>query len=63
MDFMFSIGFVEQTAEYPYDDPTIPAASGALNLGKCTEDFLANLSLWSRSDYQSHWIREFEIDI
>jgi hypothetical protein len=57
---MFSIGFPDEPIEYPYDDPTIPAAPGALTLGKCTEDFLANLSLWSKTDYQSHWIHELK---
>ena len=51
---MFSIKFADEPLEYPFDDTTIPAAPGALVLGKTTEEFLANLSLWSKSDYESH---------
>jgi hypothetical protein len=55
---MFLIGFTDEPLEYPYDDTSIPAAPGSLVLGKSTEGFLANLSLWSKSDYESHWTRE-----
>lgn len=55
---MFSISFTDAALEYPYDDPSIPAAPGRLVLGKSTEEFLANLSLWRKSDYESHWKRE-----
>jgi hypothetical protein len=55
---MFSIGFDEAPPEYPYDDSIIPAAPGSLVLGKSTEDFWANLSLWRKPDYESHWARE-----
>jgi len=55
---MFSIGFSDEPLEYPFDDTSIPAAPGRLLLGKSTEEFLANLSLWSKSDYESHWLRE-----
>jgi hypothetical protein len=27
-------------------------------MGKCTEEFLANLSLWGKSDYEAHWTHE-----
>jgi hypothetical protein len=57
---MFSIGFSDEPLEYPFDDPSIPAAPGKLVLGKSEEEFLANLSLWSKSDYQSHWTRELK---
>ena len=57
---MFSIGFTDELLEYPYDDPSIPAAPGKLMLGKSTEEFLANLSLWGKSDYESHWTRELK---
>jgi hypothetical protein len=57
---MFFIGFTDDPLEYPFDDPNIPAAPGKLVLGKCTEEFLANLSLWSRSDYESHWTSELK---
>jgi hypothetical protein len=57
---MFSIGFTDQPVEYPYDDTSIPAAPGKLLLGKSTEDFVANLSLWSKSDYESHWVHELK---
>ena len=57
---MFSIGFTDEPPEYPYDDTSIPAAPGRLVLGKSTEEFLANLSLWNKSDYQSHWTRELK---
>lgn len=55
---MFSIGFTDEPLEHPYDNPTIPAGPGALVLGKCTEEFLANLSLWGKSEYEAHWTRE-----
>jgi hypothetical protein len=51
---MFSIGFTDEPLEYPYDDTNIPAAPGRLVLGKSIEEFLANLSLWSRSVSESH---------
>jgi len=57
---MFSIGFTDDPLEYPYDDASVPAAPGRLMLGKSEEEFLANLSLWDRSDYESHWIRELK---
>ncbi len=55
---MFSIGFSDEPLEHPYDDVTIPAASGYLILGECREDFFANLSKWSKHDYERHWYRE-----
>jgi hypothetical protein len=58
---MFSIGFTNESVEFPYDDPSIPAAPGRLLLGNSTEEFLANLSLWSKSDYESHWTRELKV--
>jgi hypothetical protein len=57
---MFSIGFTDEPLEYPYDDTNIPAAPGRLVLGKSTEEFLANLSLWGKSDYESHWTHELK---
>jgi hypothetical protein len=57
---MFSISFTDQPLEYPFDDTSIPAAHGELVLGKTTEEFLANLSLWGKSDYESHWARELK---
>jgi hypothetical protein len=57
---MFSIGFTDEPLEYPYDDTGIAAAPGKLVLGKWTEEFLANLSLWSKLDYESHWTRELK---
>jgi hypothetical protein len=57
---MFSIAFTDEPLEYPYDDTSIPSAPGRLVLGKSTEEFLANLSLWSKSDYESHWTRELK---
>lgn len=57
---MFSINFTNEPLEYPFDDPSIPAAPGRLVLGKSEEEFLANLSLWTKPDYQSHWTRELE---
>ena len=57
---MFSIGFSDEPLEYPFDDASIPAAPGRLVLGPSTEEFLANLSLWSKSNYESHWIRELK---
>ena len=57
---MFSIGFTDEPIEYPYDDTEIPAAPGRLTLGKSTEEFLANLSQWTKSDYESHWRRELK---
>ena len=55
---MFSISFTDELLEYPYDDVAIPAAPGCLILGECREDFLANLSKWSKADYEQHWYRE-----
>jgi hypothetical protein len=55
---MFSIGFTEEPLEYPYDDTRIAAAPGVLWLGKCFEEFVANLSIWGKSGYESHWRRE-----
>jgi hypothetical protein len=57
---MFSIEFIDEPLEYPYDDTGIPAAPGRLVLGKSMEEFLANLFLWSKSDYESHWTRELK---
>jgi hypothetical protein len=57
---MFSIGFTDQPLEHPYDDTSVPAAPGRLVLGKSIEEFLANLSLWDKSDYESHWARELK---
>jgi hypothetical protein len=57
---MFSIGFTDEPLEYPYDDPSISAAPGMLKLGNSTEEFLANLSLWGKLDYKSHWSRELK---
>lgn len=55
---MFSINFSDQPLEYPFDDTSIPAAPGMLAFGETIEEFLANLSLWDKSDYESHWTRE-----
>lgn len=57
---MFSIEFTDEKLTYPYDDTSIAAAPGRLVLGKSTEEFLANLSLWSKSDYEFHWTRELK---
>ena len=57
---MFSIGFTDEPLEYPYNDSIISAAPGRLVLGKSTEEFLANLSLWSKLDYETHWTRELK---
>lgn len=57
---MFAINFTDQPLEYPFDDTSVSAAPGKLVLGKSTEEFLANLSLWDKSDYQSHWARELK---
>src|SRR6185437_739213 len=57
---MFSIGFTDEPLEYPYDDTSVQAAPGRLQLGNSLEGFLANLPLWSKSDYESHWSRELK---
>jgi hypothetical protein len=57
---MFALGFLDVPLEYPFDDPSIPAAPGSLVLGESEEEFLANLSIWGKSDYQRHWKRELE---
>jgi hypothetical protein len=57
---MFSISFSAEPLEYPFDDPSIPAAPGKLVLGKCEEEFIANLSIWNKSDYEAHWTRELK---
>ena len=58
---MFSIGFSSEPLAHPYDDVTIQAAKGFLILGECREDFLANLSKWSKGDYEQHWYRELRL--
>lgn len=55
---MFFIGFTDSPLEFPFDDRSIPAAPGRLALGKCEEEFLANLWLWTKLDYLVHWTRE-----
>lgn len=57
---MFSIEFTDEPLEYPYEDEdaNIPAAPGTLRLGEAIEGFAANLSVWSKRDYESHWRRE-----
>lgn len=57
---MFSIKFNDLPLEYPYDNTAVPAAPGALVIGHYTEDFLANLALWSKPDYEAHWQRELQ---
>jgi contact-dependent growth inhibition (CDI) system CdiI-like immunity protein len=57
---MFLIGFTDHPLEYPFDDASIPAAPGRLMLGKCEEEFLANLSLWDKADYERHWLHELK---
>lgn len=57
---MFLIDFLDEPLEYPFDDTSIPAASGRMILGKTMEDFLSNLALWSKEDYKSHWKRELK---
>jgi len=57
---MFSIGFADEPAEYPYDDVTIPAAPGLLVMGKTFEGFSANLALWDKKTYEAHWLRELK---
>ena len=56
----FLIGFSDEPMEYPYDDTSVPAAPGRLLLGESTEGFLANLYLWNKQDYESHWTRELK---
>jgi hypothetical protein len=57
---MFSIQFDDQPLEYPYDDTSVPAAPGSLHLGKWMEEFDLNLSVWSKSQYESHWMHELK---
>ena len=57
---MFSIHFTTEAPEYPYDDKSILAAPGSLLLGEATEDFLSNLSLWGKAEYELHWKKELE---
>ncbi len=57
---MFSIEFSDEPLEYPFDDVSVPAAPGRLLLGKSIEAFLANLSLWTKADYESHWASELK---
>jgi hypothetical protein len=56
---MFSIGFADEPLDYPYDS-SVPAAAGFLMLGEWREDFFANLSKWSKVDYERHWYRELQ---
>jgi hypothetical protein len=57
---MFKIELTDKPLEYPFDDPSIPAAPGMLMLGKYMEEFLANMSLWDKSAYESHWLSELQ---
>jgi contact-dependent growth inhibition (CDI) system CdiI-like immunity protein len=57
---MFSIRFTNEPLEYPFDDKTIPCAPGMLVLGNWFEEILANLSVWSKADYEAHWVRELD---
>lgn len=58
---MFSIEFTDEPLEYPYDDTSVSGAPGRLILGNSEEEFLANLSLWGKPDYQSHWKHELRL--
>jgi hypothetical protein len=55
---MFSIDFIDQPLENPYDDSSVPAAPGRVVLGNTEEEFLANLSTWGKSEYKAHWTRQ-----
>lgn len=57
---MFSISLTNDPLEYPYDDESISAAPGMLIFGESQEEFLANLALWGKSDYESHWRHELK---
>jgi hypothetical protein len=55
---VFRINFTDAPIEFPYDDESVPAAEGELLLEGSREVFLANLSLWKKSDYRVHWVHE-----
>jgi hypothetical protein len=52
---VFRIGFTNDPIEFPYDDESVPAAVGELILEESREVFVANVSLWTKLDYQRHW--------
>ena len=50
----FSIGFVDEPANYPYDDPATPEARGVL-MGEAKEYFGSSLYQWNKKDYETQW--------
>lgn len=57
----FSIAFLDQPLDYPYDDITTPGARGVLVLGDTREYFCASLYQWTKRDYESQWRHAIEI--
>jgi hypothetical protein len=51
----FSISFLDEPLEYPFDDKTTPAAPGRLVLGEEQEFFQSSLFQWSKEDYEAQW--------
>jgi len=56
----FSISFLDEPLEYPYDNATVAAAVGELVLGGHRENFRASLYLWSKLDYEAQWRNAIE---
>jgi hypothetical protein len=51
----FSIAFTDEPPRYPYDDPLMAAAIGALVIGETTERFESSLYQWNKEDYKAQW--------
>lgn len=51
---MFDLAFTGDAPEW--QDEGFPTLRGAIVIGDYTEDFLAPLGPWQRSDYERHWI-------
>jgi hypothetical protein len=56
----FSIDFLPEADQHPYDNPEIPAAAGRLLFRNEREGFLANLAQWQRRDYRAQWIASLD---
>jgi hypothetical protein len=51
----FSIGFLDEPPNHPFDDPTTPELKGVLILGETKEYFGSSLYQWGKADYESQW--------
>ncbi len=51
----FEIAFYAGPVIYPYDNESVPAADGYLQLGDSEEGFQSSLFQWSKLDYENQW--------